>query len=242
MMKRLACLVAALFLALSPASAADRGWSTSNFLRLSSAPLTAAPMTLCVWFNTSITGTNQTLFGIYNSTAVPSLNAVQLVIGSGNKAVIRLGDSANSTTAITSTSISANTWMELCGVYASATSYTAYLNGGGAVTGTTSRVPVGLNQTSVGDLDQATETQPCGPAGTCDLAWPTIWNVALSAADIAELATGVDPRMVHPEAIVAFWPLDGLSPEPNVVSASTLAVQGSLSASNDPPLFRLHSP
>jgi hypothetical protein len=39
-----------------------------------------------------------------------------------------------------------------------------------------------------------------------------IWNVALTAADVAMLNKGYSPMMVRPSALLAYWPLMGRYP------------------------------
>jgi hypothetical protein len=66
-----------------------------------------------------------------------------------------------------------------------------------------------------------------------------LWNIALSDADVASLALGIHPFLVHPSALVAYWPLMGASsPEPNLKSnTATMAINGSLSQAVNPRLM-----
>lgn len=65
-----------------------------------------------------------------------------------------------------------------------------------------------------------------------------IWNVALSDSDVALLAKGVSPLMVHPESLVFYAPLIGqYSPEIELRSARNLTLTGTPTQSAHPPIF-----
>jgi hypothetical protein len=219
---------------------ARRGWSSTNFLRYSGGVATATPVTLCAWAKTSVTGTQQRLLGLFNSASGAGLNQFSLAVSTGNAVRAQTGDGASSNAADSSTTISANTWFHACGVFASPTDRRAFLNGAGKGTETTSRTPSGINRTAAGLQDNTAASQPWAPAGTGDIAEAAAWNIALSDTDVAALATGVSPLLIHPEALVGYWPIIGNnSPENNLLSnTSTLSVQGSLSASAHPSVIQ----
>lgn len=63
-----------------------------------------------------------------------------------------------------------------------------------------------------------------------------MWSIALPAADIAALAAGLSPLKVHPEALIAYWPLMGSFPARNLLSnVSVLSQVGTLSAAGAHP-------
>ncbi len=219
---------------------ARRGWSTSNFLRLGRGVVTATPLTIAAWARTSITGTDQDIVDLQNSASTTLKNRFGISISPSNVLQAEAADGSGGSSANTSTAITANVWFHACGVFTSATNRTAYLNGGGAGTASTSKVPSGINRTSIGVRDASTAATPFAPAGTGDIAEVTIWNIALAAADVAALANGIHPFLVHPEAIVACWPLMGVnSPENELKSnTNTMSIQGSLSQSAHCRIFR----
>jgi hypothetical protein len=56
-----------------------------------------------------------------------------------------------------------------------------------------------------------------GQALQGNMADTALWNVVLSATEIAALAKGIRPPQVRPAALIGYWPLDGLqSPEPDL--------------------------
>lgn len=216
-----------------------RGWSTLNFFRQTSAVLTATPVTIACWAKTSITGSTQIMGGLYTSGSAFNRNAFNLVVGSTNVVSAIAGGGTGGNSASSSTSISANTWFHACGVWTSATSRAAFLNGGGKGTDTVSQTPAGINRTSIGVGDGSSASTPFAPAGTGDIAEYAIWNVALTDAEVASLADGIHPFLVRPSALVAYYPLSGrYSPEINLESNSAImTMQGTLTQSAHPRIF-----
>lgn len=219
-----------------------QGWSATNFLRLGSAVVTATPFTMACWARTSIVGaaTSQLLMGLFNSASTSNINSFQLeVVVTTNTIGFQAADGAAASEAVTTTSIAANTWFHACGVSASATSRSVYLNGGSKSTGATSRVPAGLNRTSVGLQDNTAANKAFAVGGTGDIAEVAIWNTALSDADVARHATGIDAIAIQREFLVGLWRLDGGGlTEVNVINPSQpMVVQGALSLSAPPPKF-----
>jgi hypothetical protein len=57
--------------------------------------------------------------------------------------------------------------------------------------------------------------------------WPAIWNIALTQEDISQLAAGMPPTKVQPQALVAFWDFRGTTQERTWKdTAATLAEAG----------------
>ena len=216
-----------------------RGWSTSNYVRYGVGMVTAAPLTMAVWAKTSVTGTAQVPMGLFSSGSAYNRNSFRLEITTGNVVAAATASGGGSSQAVSSTSISADTWFHACGVFASSTSRAAYLNGAGKGTEATSRVPSSVDRISIGVGEGTTAAQPLAPAGTGDIAEAALWNVALTDAEVASLATGISPLLIRPTSLVGYWPLIGvIDPEPNLFSnASKMFIQGSLSAAAHPRVF-----
>lgn len=120
--------------------------------------------------------------------------------------------------AISSGAGSINTWTHAAGVWASATSRTAYRDGGNSGTntsniaaGTKSVIRIGHGFVGISDPF---------PGALAEVA---VYNIALSADEIAMLARGVCPLAVRPEALVAYVPLIGrASAEPDLIAGGTM--------------------
>ena len=112
---------------------------------------------------------------------------------------------ASGTTAstTTTTTAAANTWNHAAGVYTSATSRTAYLNGGGSTTNTTNIAISNFAQIGIG----ARDALAWGGFYNGDIAEVGIWNAALTADEIASLARGMTCDKVRPQSLVFYAPL-----------------------------------
>lgn len=94
-------------------------------------------------------------------------------------------------------------WTHWAGVAVSATSRVCYRDGVAGTASTPSVNPSSLGFTSIG----------CSGSGSSNfyngiVAFPAIWNVALTAGEIRQLAQGADPRTIRPQNLAAFWPLN----------------------------------
>lgn len=61
-----------------------------------------------------------------------------------------------------------------------------------------------------------------------------IWNASLSDQEIETLAQGVSPLRVRRDALVAYWPVNGQSPEIDIVGGINLTVNGTTVAEEPP--------
>jgi hypothetical protein len=216
---------------------ARAGFSASNSLRYAGAVLSNYPCSLSCWAYTSVTNADQALMGIYGSS---TQSQIDMRAASDGKLHGGVQNNAGSNGyGVTPTLYPANSWFHAATVVASTTSQSVYLNGGGKNTNTTSHSPGTSDRTAIGFRDNTNQDRPFGAGGTGYLAEAAIWNIALSDADVAALALGLCPLLIHPEALVAYWPLLGSnSPENNLCSnSSTLAIRGSLTAAPHPRIF-----
>ena len=212
-----------------------RSFNNSNqYLSLASPPVTTTPITISFWFYPAATndtydaiflredvGTGPSYYGVYLNSSGSSAKVGAVTANTGGTEFI----------AQTSTTFSANTWSHGAAVFASATSRSAYLNGGGKITETTSATPApGLTTLHVGGYFSGSTL--FGPMNG-RLAEIGIWDAALTDDEVISLSKGVSPLRVRPQNLVAYWPLYGAaSPEPNYVRNSTSLA---LTLNNAPP-------
>lgn len=209
---------------------ARSGFSTSNYLSVGSAVVTAVPLTMAAWFypNTSPSGT---LVAITNNGSGTNRNCWRLSTSSGVLTVVA-ADATSADQLATVASVTVGAWNHGCVVCAADNDRRLYLNGGNKVTTTNSRVPSGVNRTAIGvSLFTSPFSSPDANIGEA-----AIWNVALTDADVAALAKGVSPLLVRPSALVAYFPLVGNnSPENNLKSNSaTMSITGALTKTAHP--------
>jgi len=194
-----------------------------HYLEAAAAILSVTPLSFCCWFNANDVTATRTLCGISDTGATNywRLIAAGAVAGDPVRLQIAAGGTAN---ADTTAGYTANTWHHACASIASATSRIVYLNGANSTTDGTNKTPSGMTATQIGIIGPHTAG---GQPFDGSIAEVAFWNVALTAADVAVLATGVCPLLVRPEALVAYIPCIGQdSPETTRFSGATFAVTG----------------
>ena len=176
---------------------------TGDYLNIAAIPVSgsALAITMACWANVDdITHAN-----ILMSVNDASLANYYLLFASGDTAgdFAKFGVSAASSTAECASSIAytAGTYQHYCGVNASATSRTVYLNGTNSGTDATSRSPINMDSTGIGSFS----TGAVRLFGV--IAEAGIWNVALTAGEVADLAQGLSPLLVRPESLVMYMPM-----------------------------------
>jgi hypothetical protein len=196
---------------------ARTGGTGNNFLTLGSAVVSAAPLTMACWFNVANTTANHNLMNITGASSDFGIAASGATAGDPVMAFLTAAGSGSN--AVTTSGYTANAWHHACGVFASTTSRTAYLNGGNSATNTTSRTPASLTRTNL--KLYSTNGTTGFEAANGSIAEAAIWSIDLSAAEVAALARGVSPLRIRPGSLVAYWPLFGVaSPENNFEGGS----------------------
>lgn len=198
--------------------------ASTQYLAKSSSPVTDTPMTVAAWV---ITGGgaagNHAIVTVGNSTGA---HRFVLYLDSAtthylcyffNNGATTFGQSSADTTAPLSTRI------HLAGVAASHTSRYTYLNGTPGAESTTDIGSVsGVDRLTIGaGIASGSVENPLD--GT--IYEVGVWNVALTAAEIASLAAGVSPLLVRPESLVSYCPVWGRSdPEPDLIDGGGYAL------------------
>lgn len=166
------------------------------------------PCTIAAWFNVSSTGTDYAIAGITQNGGVNHRHRL-IYGGSSGSDTVGLESRTNSSatafcTSSGAPSISSGAWHHGCAVFASNNSRTAYQDGAYAVTETTNKNVSSLTDTGIGGSEGA--SPPTNPfAGSiCEVGF---WRVALSAAEIAQLAAGYPCYMVRPDVLSWYFPM-----------------------------------
>jgi hypothetical protein len=173
--------------------------ANTQTLSAASSPLggNVYPYTLACWFyqTTLATGLLLTM-----NPAAGNYAGIAILTGGNVRALF----SAEGGQTDTSTTATANTWNHACGVFSSANSRTAYLNAGGATTNTANVSASNFTEVLIGArrLSGTVGTFYTGLIAECG-----IWNVALTAAEIASLADGMTCDKVRPQSLVFYAPL-----------------------------------
>ena len=179
--------------------------ASSEALNLATAPVTAAPLTMACWFNvTNITAAHYLM--AISDDGTPNGGRFDLACGGDDPddPIQAWAASSIATDAAQSTiAYSINTWQHAAGVWASASSRSAYLNAGSKGTNSTSVTPLSVDRLRIGST--ADSTQAAFVNGS--IAEAAVWNVALTDAEIAILALGYSPLLVRPLGLVFYAPL-----------------------------------
>lgn len=175
-----------------------------HYITIGSAILSGVPITLACWFNSDLDD-NQ---GLIQFTEIGSgdnyfhLSAMGGQVGDPIRALTRAG--GTSSQADSTGGYSLNTWHHACGVFAAADDRRAFIDGGSKGTEATSRTPTGLDTTAIGAIRiSAGNFTPMSGR----IAEAAIWNIALTDAEVAILAEGYSPLLVHPQNLVFYAPL-----------------------------------
>ena len=203
----------------------SRSFNGTNYLGYAGAVRTALPVTFAGWVYRP-TGASGTIIALTTNTLSNAISLVALSTG----AVRARSSTAGGTVANANTivGISNNTWGHAASVFTSTTSRTAYINGGNPATNTATNDPnaSSFNKTNIGARNSnlaASYTGYIADAG--------VWSVALTAAEIASLATGVSPLSIRPESLIAYWPLMGRTdPEIDLRGRYEMTVNGAVAA------------
>lgn len=204
----------------------------SHYGTYSGAVVTATPFTMACWMRpdavgwmtamaVGVDGSNDWRWSIGTNAAIPG----QKILAWARSATVN--GIAQSTASYTT-----GVWQHACGVFTSATSRTIYRNGVVGATNTDSADPAsgGPNVTRIGDIALIGDGKWSGA-----LAHLAVWNILLTADEIAALARGVLPYRVARANLIDYWPWWGhLDPEPSygtgrhdmAITGTTLGVDG----------------
>lgn len=211
--------------------------AAQQYLEYAGAPITGVPLTMACFFNTNDNTIDQDMMTIGNNTVAYEgfrLSAAGAISGDRLRAYSQKTGSAFA--AATTVGWSPNVLHHACGVWGASNSRIALLDGNLATSGSNSSTstPVGLNRTTIGSFTGGTAGSP-GSARTTFfsgmIAEAAIWNIALSAEEIAALAKGFCPLLIRPANLVGYWPLIGRnSPEIDRKSGFDMTVTGATAA------------
>lgn len=173
----------------------------NDALRSTSAPVTAAPLTIACWFRQN-TSAAQLLVSIGVNGGIDRFQ--MFTNGPGTLAVVAQilanGHPGTGANAFVSGTPSAGQWHHAAAVFASSTSRTAYWNGAGGTPETTAVAPSGVNSVVIGARYNTT----LGAYFAGGIAEVAIWNDALTAEEIAAHAAGFSADQIRLGALVYY--------------------------------------
>ena len=181
-----------------------RNFVPDAYLQVDTAPVTAVPLSISAWFNTSVNNATQCIV------CIPHKNVSDnyFDLGCTSSAEARAGarsTAGGSDIATTTNTFTTNIWQHALGIYTSATDRECILNGDTGNKGTNSgnNTPVGLDRLSIAQFGNSSP----GSRFTGSIAEVGVWDVALSADDAVALSKGMSPRLIRPDALVFYLPM-----------------------------------
>lgn len=179
------------------------------------------PMTLSAWiFMTGNPAGNSYVLSIADSNAA---NEYGLFITPSGQAGCNVVSSTTGNAINTVTTLGLSVWNHVCAVFSSPTSRTIYLNGGGAVVGSTSNAPGTVSSTIIGSKTSAGVSLFPG-----SIALPQIWNIDLTSDQVVNLFLGDTlPENAETANLASYAWLLGRKPEPDFVLTTGWTVVGS---------------
>ena len=174
------------------------------------AAVTAMPLTIAAWFYLDDAASFGTIVGASSEDDNAFHGWWLTAYGSaaGNIVAARTFGGLSVKQADTTTGPTTNTWHHACAVFASATSRSAYIDGGSKGTNTDSETASSINNVSIGRTyyyNSADNVWSGSYSGA--VAEVGIWNVALTDSEIAILGNGYSPLFVRPQSLVFYAPL-----------------------------------
>ncbi len=185
----------------------------------------AAPYSMWVWARPGAAGmgTNRVIMALSQAGSGDGKSR-RFVLLSTDKVLYQDHDGTNAGTIITSGAVSSGT---LYGIGASSSGVASRILYalGETITDTTSITVTGINLMSFGRREAFADQYYDG-----DIAEAALWNIDLTATEMAMLNLGISPLLVRPSSLVSYWNLYGTySPE-----RDRMVANASLTLTNSP--------
>lgn len=176
-----------------------RSFNGTNASLESSAPVTAVPLTMACRFYPTTTPVGALIaLGVNGGT-----HRFQMFTGSVVPVSAFATDGTTSGQSDATGSISAGNWYHAAAVYSTTSNRLAYFNGVAGTANTASITPTGINRLNIGARYNTTLGAFC-PAAIAEVA---VWNVALTAEEIAAHAAGFSADQIRPGNLVYYQDL-----------------------------------
>lgn len=172
-----------------------------EYLQSASAPVTAMPISMGAWFNSTNIADDQAIMALNDESSSGNSFRLHAAGNALDKITAFIHGSGIQTDISTSTAYSANTWHHALAVFASLSDIRVYIDGGSKGTTTANFTPSGIDITTIG------RNEALGNYMDGQIAEAAMWNVALTDAEAAVLGKGFSPLLVRPANLVLYMPL-----------------------------------
>ena len=176
---------------------------TDQRLNTTSTPVATVPLTLACWFRADDVTANRCLFELADSAGA---NGFRLLVAGAIAGDPIFADYlvGSGTNAQTTAGYTAGTFHHAAATFPNNTTVTAYLDGGNSATSTGSALNPSPTRINIGARFSSSSA---GLFFDGQIAEVGIWNVALTAEEIASLADGMTCDKVRPQSLVFYAPL-----------------------------------
>ena len=201
---------------------------TSQYYLTTTTPVTGAPLTYATWGNVGIDGNvvAMAIGGSGGSTEALVLRHNATTRGVSMRAESTVGGTDQS---VTGTMVT-GTWGHMCGTSSASNNRIAYFNGAAGTANTQTNAPASLDRVGIGSV---ADSSPAQGEWNGDLFWVAIWDVALTAAQVQNLADGFSPLTVQRQNLVFFARCEYPGPV-DMIGYRTLAATGTPTVSANP--------
>lgn len=167
------------------------------------ASLFTYPFTVNFWFKTTVDNIGTiNPFTLHNTTDDERFTFAMNT--SPDRLLFQATDGVGTASSVAAVSYTVGAWQMATGVATSLTSRTVYLNGGNSVTNTTSKDITTPTKWYIGGSYSGGVENPSFDG---EIAEVGIWNVALTAAEVASMFAGHPPSSIRPNALRVYVPL-----------------------------------
>lgn len=218
--------------------------TTSQHLLHNAAVAGTLPITFACWFKSDDGTTAQTLMAVGSNSSLNYLALQARGDSGGDPLNVILRSPSGIDAAATTSGFTPGTWHHAMGVFEDngGSDLTVYIDGSNM--GTSSlpgkAAPTGMDRTYIGVTDVGAGLLRYMSGA---IAYPAIYNAALTAADAALFYAGMPACRVRPDALVAWWPLINNDSDRDWWGGSDLtAVNSPTYAADGPPMRAMRSP
>jgi hypothetical protein len=168
-------------------------------------PVSGPPVTIAIWIYPAASGS---FYFELQQGGGPNFNDRLRLIASGSNVLaqtITENPYSGEPASTSSGTFTRQAWNHIAGVFASNSSRTVYLNGVAGATNTTTNIVRPLTKININAIEFTFGSNIAYGNGI--YAEAGVWNVALTAAEIASLAKGMTCDKVRPQSLVFYAPL-----------------------------------
>ena len=179
---------------------------STQYLESTTAVVTGLPVTFSCWVYPTAISRFQAAMCISRATGAVDQDLLRLIVYNTNVIEAASFQATTPTVSTTIGTITANAWHHLAATFSSSGGQFVWLNGTKSSSGGNSRVPAGLDRTSIGrQIVNSTQFFPWQGR----IAEAAVYSVVLDDAEIAAMADGYTPLQIRPQSLVAYYPLGG---------------------------------